>query len=309
VDLGLVRTGRAPLLVEHTRSVDCLLGAVVSAESDGNLLRSLVRFGRGQRGRPLSEAGGRLPAQLRPGRRDPARDRTATARTGGAATTTVDRWRSTDSASVVVSAATRQRTSRGSARDDGRGRDGGAHGGGRAGEPRAAVRRALHLDAWERWARRTGPKLGVELGLETDTICDALEREVAGALRPARAGPGGVITPGMLLPGRAGVLAVLQGCGALPPPARLAFLAEAHEGRVNRHGFQAMLAQAWKAAGWEVAAAPGRGSGCSGGSPTPTSADATLPWLRDLCDRRGCRRGPSRSGAAAAASPPRSPPG
>jgi hypothetical protein len=49
-----------------------------------------------------------------------------------------------------------------------------------AAAPRAAVRRALHLDAWERWARRTGPKLGVELGLETDTICDALEREVAG---------------------------------------------------------------------------------------------------------------------------------
>src|SRR3954471_10443661 len=47
VDLRVVRSGRAPLLREHLRSVDCLLGSVVNAWSEGGLMHGVVRFAPG----------------------------------------------------------------------------------------------------------------------------------------------------------------------------------------------------------------------------------------------------------------------
>src|SRR5690349_7296243 len=44
VDLGLARAGRAPLLLEHRRYVDSLLGGVVAAVVEGGLLAVVVRF-------------------------------------------------------------------------------------------------------------------------------------------------------------------------------------------------------------------------------------------------------------------------
>lgn len=102
----------------------------------------------------------------------------------------------------------------------------------------------------------------------------------------------GRVTPAMLLPGRAGVLAVLAAYAALPPAAALAFLAEAHEGRVNRHGFQAALARDWKAAGWSVVAAAGTRERLLAWFAYADFRDATLPWLRDLCDPARLPAGP-----------------
>ena len=43
--MGLPATcGRCPLLVEHCRSLDAMVGQVVAAEFDGPLLRAMVRF-------------------------------------------------------------------------------------------------------------------------------------------------------------------------------------------------------------------------------------------------------------------------
>jgi hypothetical protein len=47
-DFSMVRSSRAPVLVEHMRCVDALLGMVLSAELDGGVLRSVVRFGPGK---------------------------------------------------------------------------------------------------------------------------------------------------------------------------------------------------------------------------------------------------------------------
>ncbi len=47
-DLSMVRTGRAPLLAEHLRCLDSLLGMILSAELDGGVLRSVVRLGLGK---------------------------------------------------------------------------------------------------------------------------------------------------------------------------------------------------------------------------------------------------------------------
>jgi hypothetical protein len=47
-DFSMVRSGRAPVLVEHMRCVDALLGMILSAELDGGVLRSVVRFGPGK---------------------------------------------------------------------------------------------------------------------------------------------------------------------------------------------------------------------------------------------------------------------
>jgi hypothetical protein len=47
-DLGLVKSGRCPLLMEHCYSLDALLGRVVAAEVDGLLLKATVEFGPGK---------------------------------------------------------------------------------------------------------------------------------------------------------------------------------------------------------------------------------------------------------------------
>jgi hypothetical protein len=49
VDLGFVRKGRAPLLTEHMRCLDALIGQVLTAEIiDGCIMRCLCRFARGK---------------------------------------------------------------------------------------------------------------------------------------------------------------------------------------------------------------------------------------------------------------------
>lgn len=181
VDLSLVRTGRAPLLVEHTRSVDCLLGAVVGAESDGALLRSLVRFARG---READRLYGMLcdgfPLSLSFGARILNAERVGDAPDGGGGVYRVDRWRLTE-----VSVCVFGREEAAHLRCLGEDEDAAAlvarmraagHG-----EPRAAVRRALHLDRWRTWAKVAGPRLAVGLGLAADPVpvCDALEAQVA----------------------------------------------------------------------------------------------------------------------------------
>ena len=71
IDLGLVRSGRCPLLVEHHPYVEHLLGSVVAATVEGGELRLLCRFARGGRADEvwsLLEQGFPLVDQLRAAR-------------------------------------------------------------------------------------------------------------------------------------------------------------------------------------------------------------------------------------------------
>jgi hypothetical protein len=179
VDLSLARTGRCPLLVEHGRCLDGLLGAVVAAETDGVLLRAVVRFARGPEPDRLYDllAQG-FPLSLSLGARILHAERTGDDPDGPGGSYTVTHWL-LEELSVVVFG----KDAEACLRLPEPGEDAAEMVGRmqvKAGDPaRAAVRHVLHLDRWEKWGRLTGPKLAVELGLETDTICDALEREVA----------------------------------------------------------------------------------------------------------------------------------
>src|SRR4051794_34865247 len=48
VDLSLVATGRCPLLIEHCRSLDSLVGQVVTVGPGNGCLKAAVRFARGR---------------------------------------------------------------------------------------------------------------------------------------------------------------------------------------------------------------------------------------------------------------------
>jgi hypothetical protein len=182
VDLSRVRANRAPLLVEHTRSVDALIGATVAAEADGVFLRSLVRFARGREADRLYEmlcSGFALSLSM--GCQILAAERTGDDPDGPGGIYVVMRWRLEELSVVVFGREEEAHLRRPDPGEDAaamlarlRGAD--------AGDPaREAIRHVLHLDRWEAWARLTGPKLAVELGLEADPVpvCDALEREVA----------------------------------------------------------------------------------------------------------------------------------
>lgn len=178
VDLGLARTGRAPFLEEHCHNLDSLLGMVVAAEVEGPLLRAVVRFAEGGRGdrywRMLCEG---FPLSISMGARIIHGER-ASEDLDGRPLYRALRWELKE-LSLVVYGKDTTAFMRGLRPDDGAAAMV-ARLSRRDGTPaRTALRNRLCLDAWERWGRRTGSKLAIELGTDAAPLSTALQREVA----------------------------------------------------------------------------------------------------------------------------------
>lgn len=175
VDLALVRTGRAPLLREHSRYLDALLGRIVDAEVRDDALHCVAELA------PLPEADriwtlltAGFPLSLSLG--GIVRSAKAMGDNGrGGRLYAVDHWELSE-LSVVVFGAERK-----------------AHVRLLSGESLAAlnarrlvppsaeaqrVRSALHLDRWEEWALRAAPVLAGRVGCPIEAMQEALPEAV-----------------------------------------------------------------------------------------------------------------------------------
>ena len=179
VDLTLVRLGRAPLLAEHVRSLDCLLGNVVEVEAAGAALTAYVRFATGaepDRLYGLLCDGFALSLSIGAGIEHAERIEDLP-RGGGRYRVT--RW-TLKELSVVIYGADPTAELRLLGRDqtptDLATRVAPAPGDG----ARAGLRRALHLDGWDRWAAAAAaPRLAARFGLDEGEFAAALGGEVA----------------------------------------------------------------------------------------------------------------------------------
>lgn len=175
-DLGLVRTGRAPLLIEHRRWLNDLLGMVVDAWIEDAELRALVRFapeGEADRiwrllnaGFPLSASMGATLVEAVP---------TGSNLHGGIAYR-VGRWRLTE-LSVVVFGQREEAFVRLLDRDETLPELAARLASGEE-AARATARHGLHLDRWRAWASEVAPRLADELGVDPARLRDVLRYEV-----------------------------------------------------------------------------------------------------------------------------------
>jgi hypothetical protein len=176
VDLSLVRTGRCPLLSQHYRTIDSLLGHVIAAEVHGPVMHCVARFARGpeadrlwdmlQDGFPLSlSVGGEIAHAVQVETSDGSRGFRVT------------RWKF-EELSVVVFGKDKAAFMRSLGPDEDAAtmvaRMNADAGGARV----AAVRNTLHLDEWEQWAVPTGVQLAGKLGVDDAAVCEALKEEV-----------------------------------------------------------------------------------------------------------------------------------
>ena len=179
IDLGLVRSGRCPLLIEHHPYVENLLGSVVAATVEGDELRLLCRFARGGRadevwslleqGFPLSISWGGGIQHAEPAGDDLVR---------------AVRWKL-----IEVSVCVRGRDERAHIRPLAADEDAAAMM--RAMDPddpaglgrRLALRRRLHLDDWQRWVDTAAPRLARAVGADLDATADALGELVSEHVR------------------------------------------------------------------------------------------------------------------------------
>jgi hypothetical protein len=180
VDLSFARSGRCPILLEHTRAMECLLGVVTDVWADADGLRFVGRLAEGgwadrvwgllRGGFPLSlSLGARIEDAEPLGPADPAGR--------GPRGFRVVRWKL-----LEVSICTF-------------GKDEEAHVGCLDRDPdlrerlaerarqaaaaaRLAVHRALHLDRWEKWATGAGLAIAAGLGVDHDRVCDLLDEQV-----------------------------------------------------------------------------------------------------------------------------------
>jgi len=176
VDLGLVRTGRCPLLREHCHNLDSLLGSVVAAEVDGPVGRALVKFAPTPQADEiwnLLAAG--FPLSLSIGSR--IRHAEVVEERVDHCLIRVTSWELAEVSVVVrgkdVNAHLRQLDFNENAREivD------------RMNDPsrpaRAAASAALRLDDWRRWGTAAGVRMAEELAVNRDQLCDLLDAEVA----------------------------------------------------------------------------------------------------------------------------------
>jgi len=177
LDLGLVKSGRCPLLAEHHCRLDSLLGQVVAVESLGSeVMRAVVRFARGpepdrfwsmlQDGFPLSlSIGGSIQhatvTEELPGSRRLYR---------------ATQWQLTE-VSLVTFGKDKAAYVRGLHTDEDAAQM--IRQMQEASDPRReAVRAALHLDRWDRWVIPAGLRMAAKLGADSGAVCDALAAEV-----------------------------------------------------------------------------------------------------------------------------------
>jgi hypothetical protein len=178
VDLDLVKAGRAPLLAEHVRRLDSMLGAAVVAEIADRALRAVVAFGLGaqadriwallEMGFPLSISIGNEVQHAVPAGTAPA----------GRPKFRVIRWKVTEF-SVCVRGADESASIRAlDVHEDAPAMV--ARMNERGDAKRLAVRSALHLESWRFWAPGAGARIARTVaGADPDALAAALAAEVA----------------------------------------------------------------------------------------------------------------------------------
>ena len=174
-DLSLVRAGRCPLLAEHHRCLDALLGRVVAAEIEGAVLQAVVEFAatpEADRLWNLLSAG--FPLSLSAGARIDAAEIVEEHEDGRLIR--CSRWR-LDEISVCVHGKDPAAHVRRLSWDENaveivrRMND--------VPEPkRQAIEKALHLDRWRKWALLAGVGMAEDLGVDRDALCDALDEQI-----------------------------------------------------------------------------------------------------------------------------------
>lgn len=176
VELDLVRGGTCPLLLEHGRVFENLLGVVHDAWVEHGTLMSVARMATGGwADRVWSMLADSMPLATSTGTSILDAEDIGEAPEGGRHYRVL-RWRLTELSIVVHGAdpdahvaqldpvtrakfAERVKTA--------------------AADRRAAVRSQLRLDRWERWATTTGIAIAEDLGVDRDALCDALDERVA----------------------------------------------------------------------------------------------------------------------------------
>lgn len=176
VDLSLASTGRAPLLLEHQRYIDSLLGMIVSAGVRGRTLECLVRFARGREAdRIWSLLAQGFPVSLSIGTRVTEAVRAGTC-ADGSTWYRVTRWRLEEISVVLYGAdenATLRMIERGAELEKciRRARGSGTGSGSFSPTPPCP-------NDWQRWATIEGPqRLAERFGLPVDEVREALRFE------------------------------------------------------------------------------------------------------------------------------------
>jgi hypothetical protein len=176
VDLSLVRHGRCPLLSQHYRTIDSLLGQVIAAEVHGPVMHCIARFARGPEADRLWDMlQDGFPLSLSVGGEIAHAEEVVTS--AGSRAFRVTRWK-LEELSVVVFGKDKAAFMRSLGPDE----DAAtmvakmnAAGGGASG---AGVRNNLHLDEWQRWAVPTGVMLADKLGVDSAVLCESLSDAV-----------------------------------------------------------------------------------------------------------------------------------
>jgi hypothetical protein len=178
VDLGLVRSGRAPLLVDHIRSWDCFLGALADAWVEHGALAFVGRLAEGgEADRVWSLLRQGFPLSVSLGSRVVAAEALGPEPDGVGRRYRVTRWELTE-ASVVVFGADPAAHLRSLERSPEARERLARQAEAAAADARLRVRQALHLDRWTAWATGAGLALAAELGAAPDRVCDLLDEQV-----------------------------------------------------------------------------------------------------------------------------------
>jgi HK97 family phage prohead protease len=180
VDLSFARSGRCPILLEHARAMECLLGMVTEAWADEDGLRFAGRLAEGgwadrvwsllRGGFPLSVSlGARIEAveplgPAEPGEPGPRRFRVTRWKLLEVSICTFGKDEEAHVACLDTDPEMRERLAE-------RAKEAAA-------DARLRMRQALHLDRWERWATAAGVAIAARLGADPDLVCDVLDAEV-----------------------------------------------------------------------------------------------------------------------------------
>jgi hypothetical protein len=178
VDLGLVRSGRAPLLLDHVRAFDCFLGALCDAWVEAGALAFVGRLAEGgEADRVWSLLVQGFPLSVSLGSRVVAAEALGPEPDGVGQRCKVTRWELTEASIVVFgkdpAAHLRCLDRSPEARERLAQRAQAA-----AADARLKVRRALHLDRWLTWANGAGLALAAGLGANPERVCDLLDEQV-----------------------------------------------------------------------------------------------------------------------------------
>jgi hypothetical protein len=177
IDLSLVSRGQCPLLLEHCRTFENLLGRVRDAWVDGPALMAVAQLAPGawsdrawallQDGMPLSVSTGSSIQDAELIGENPS----------GGKRYQVTRWALTELSVVVFGRDPEARLNRLDNSPEARAKFADRVATATA-DRRGAIRRELRLDDWRRWALTAGVALAAKLDVDRDALCDALDERV-----------------------------------------------------------------------------------------------------------------------------------